>query len=195
MFQVDHVIISDDIATTYFECNLTLCKGGCCVVGVSGAPVEAEEIPKIEEAYRELASELSTSARATIQAKGLIQKDKKGNLELTCVGTQECVFVIKRGDIALCGIQKAFYEGRLDWEKPISCHLFPIRIFSDGENDFMNYVYVPDLCSSAKSCGEDKGIYLSDFLERPLVRKYGENWYRQFNEACKLIRSVKREND
>jgi hypothetical protein len=195
MFQVGKVIISDDVAEAKFQCNLTLCKGGCCVVGVSGAPVEKNEVPLLEQAWREVEAELSTAARATVRAKGLVQKDKKGNLELTCVGTQECVFVVKKGEIALCGIQKAFFEGRLQWEKPISCHLFPIRIFSDGENDFMNFVYVPELCSSGKSCGEKEGIYLSDFLERPLVRKYGENWYRQFNEACKLIRSVSGEHD
>lgn len=190
MFQVGNVLIQDDVALVKFQCNISLCKGACCVVGASGAPVAKKEIPVLRKAYSVLKSELRPEAIEVVENQELIFSDEKGNAELACVKGEECVFVVYENDVAICSIQRAFYQGKFDWEKPISCHLFPIRIFSDQGTDFMNYVYVPELCESAVTCGSQEGVYLSDFLEKPLTRKYGKRWYQTFQISCQTIRAL-----
>lgn len=187
MFSVDHVLISDSVATASFSCNLGLCKGACCVIGASGAPVSKSEQKPLHKAWKMLSHELEDAARQSVEDHGLIQRSDDG-LELTCVDNKECVFVKYVDGIAMCSIQAAFFAGRMDWEKPLSCHLFPLRISHNNGLDFMNFEYVPEICSSAVSCGSSQGVYLSDFLEKPLIRTYGDSWYQKFRIACNLIR-------
>src|SRR5690606_26774125 len=123
MFQVQNTLISDDIAMAKFSCHLSSCKGACCVVGEGGAPIEKFEINHLNKAYTLLKNELPESSTNEVESGGLIRSSKDG-LELACVGSAECVFVVKANeDVSICSIQKAFFEGRIDWEKPISCHL------------------------------------------------------------------------
>lgn len=192
MFKVRNTILSNDIATAKFACDITRCKGACCVVGDAGAPVGAEEIPALRKAYRLLKDDLREEARKTVESEGLINGSNQSGYELNCVDGKECVFVeyTVKGE-AICAIQRAFYEGKLNWEKPISCHLFPVRLKRINDFDYANFEYVPSLCSAGCSNGEQKGTYLSDFLERPLVRRYGREWYEEFSEACREMRITK----
>lgn len=189
MFRVRDTILSDDIATEKFACDVSRCKGACCVVGDAGAPVGREEIPVLRKAYCELKDELRPRAREVVEQDGLITKHPDGN-ELNCTDGEECVFVVyDEQNIAQCAIQKAYYEGRFSWEKPISCHLFPVRLKKIAGMEYANFEYVPSLCSAACEKGQKDGIYLSEFLEKALIRRYGEAWYNDFQEQCEEIRS------
>ncbi len=188
MFQVQHTIISDDIAMFRFSCDLLRCKGGCCVVGDSGAPVTQNEIPVLNKAWNMLQDELRPRAREVVRADGLIKNGYKAP-ELNCTDGRECVFVTyDENDIAFCAIQKAWLEGRFDWVKPLSCHLFPVRVMKVGTQDYLNLEYVPSLCSAACERGATDGVFLSDFLKEALIRAYGTSWYAEFVEACEEVR-------
>jgi Fe-S-cluster containining protein len=187
MFRVEDTILSDDIATTRFACDLPKCKGACCVVGDAGAPVADDERSQLEQAFELLKHELHPEARKTVEKQGVVQQSKHG-LELSCRENEECIFVTYEDDIAYCAIQKAFLEGRIEWEKPISCHLYPIRLKRVGEIEYANFEYINKLCSAACVKGEKEDVYLSDLLEKPLVRRYGKDWYDEFEEKCKEMR-------
>lgn len=193
MFRVRDTILAEEIATAKFACDLPRCKGACCVVGEAGAPVSEEEIPELEKAFNLLKGELHPKARETVESNGLVQKSRQG-YQLSCRDNEECVFVsYGDDDVAYCAIQKAFLDGRIDWEKPISCHLFPIRLKKIANFEHASFEYVGQLCSAACSKGKKEGIYLSDFLEKSLTRRYGKDWYNEFTEACNQIRTENRE--
>jgi hypothetical protein len=161
-------------------------------VGDAGAPVDQRESAVLKKAYQQLKPRLRDQAIATVEQTGLIQRDGKGSasLELACVDEGECVFVTYDDQgIAECAIQKAYQSGDFSWPKPISCHLFPLRLKKVGELEYANYEYVPSICSPACERGEQEGIYLSDFLEEPLVRRYGRTWYEEFSLQCEEIRT------
>jgi hypothetical protein len=180
MFQVQNTLISSDIATAKFACHLTACKGACCVIGDAGAPVTRAEVPVLNDAFDLLIDELEEDAVNIVIKDGLIKQSNEG-LELACVNNEACVFVTKRSDgVALCAIQKAFYEGRIGWEKPLSCHLFPIRIMNIGSMDFLNFEFVPEICTPGADFGKKSDMYLAEYLEKPLIRKYGTTWYQEF---------------
>lgn len=190
MFQVGNTTLSDDVATTKFACDISKCKGACCVIGDSGAPVNEDEIPVLRKAFKELKKELRQRAREVVDEEGLITYDENGEAELNCTDDKECVFVVYDSHgVATCAIHNAYNEGRFPWMKPISCHLFPLRINTIGSRDYVNYQYISQLCSSACSRGIKEGIYLSDFLKEALVRKFGKLWYEEFTNVCKDIRS------
>ncbi len=180
MFVVDHALISDDVATFFFACDLHRCKGACCVVGDAGAPVKRSEMPILRRAYAFLEQELRPEARETVQNGQLILEDR-GSFELACTDGAECVFVVyDELGTATCAIQQAHDAGTFPWPKPISCHLFPIRITSIGNQDFLNLEYVPSICAPACHRGENEGIGLAEFLKEPLIRAYGAPWYDKF---------------
>jgi hypothetical protein len=192
LFRVQHVILTDEIATARFACNLAACKGACCVVGDAGAPVTQGEKAVLRKAYTQLKSQLSDPAIEAVSRQGLIQSnaDSSTGFELSCVGQKECVFVVydKQG-IAECAIQKAYEKGEFSWPKPMSCHLFPIRLKRVGDLEYASYEYVDSICSPACKRGEQEGIYLSDFLQDPLTRRYGSEWYYEFSQQCETIRA------
>ncbi len=190
MFKVENTILSEDIATAKFACDLPRCKGACCVVGDAGAPVSKEEVPILHKAYHTLKDELRPEAVEVAERDGVVIGTAQTGYELSAVDNAECVFVqYDENEVAYCAIQKAYFEGRFGWEKPISCHLFPVRLRRIADFDYANFEYVPKLCSVACEKGKDEDIYLAEFLEKPLVRRYGEKWYQTFMEACKEIRN------
>lgn len=190
MFKVQDTILSEDIATARFACNLSHCKGDCCVVGDAGAPVSKGEIPVLEKVYEQLTDELRPRAREVVDDKGLVWGNNQDGYELATTDERECVFVSYTDDgVAHCAIQEAFIKGEINWEKPLSCHLFPIRLKRIADFEFANFEYVPSLCASACVKGEKDGIYLSEFLKKPLIRRYGEEWFQEFEEACVEIRT------
>ena len=194
MFMVQHTLLSDDIAHARFACDISRCKGACCVVGDAGAPVSRSEVAVLKKAYSQLKDRLSAESRDTGVVNGLIQESTDKKLELSCVRSGECVFVqYTDTGVATCAIQDAFYKGEFDWEKPISCHLYPLRIKKLSGLEWINYEYIPSLCSAACDRAEKEGIYLADFLKKPLIRRYGESWYTEFVVACEHIRTMKKE--
>ena len=189
MIKVGDIILSDDIATKKFSCDLPKCKGACCVVGDAGAPVSREEIPVLHKAYRELKNELRPESIEIAENDGVVIGTKEKGYEISCVNGAECIFVnYDEQDVAYCTIQKAYFEGRFNWEKPISCHLYPVRLKKISGFEYANFEYVPKLCSAACSKGEKEETYLSEFLEKPFVRRYGQDWYDEFLAACEYVR-------
>lgn len=189
MFKVENTILSDDIATAKFACDLPRCKGACCVVGDAGAPVSKDEIPVLHKAFHALKDELRDESVEVAEREGVVIGSQKAGYEIATVNQQECIFVkYDEDNIAYCAIQKAFFEGRFNWEKPISCHLFPVRLKRIAGFDYANFEYVPKLCSAACEKAEKENIYLAEFLEKPLVRRYGKKWFTEFINSCREIR-------
>ncbi len=190
MIRVQDVILSEEIATAKFACNVSRCKGACCVVGDAGAPVSKREIPVLRKAFRELKNDLDPEAVQVVEKEGVVQGDAKNGYEISCIDAGECIFVQKdENGVATCAIQSAFYSGKFGWEKPISCHLYPIRLKKIGDFEYANFEYLPDLCSAGCQRGNDEDIYLAEFLKDALTRRYGEEWYKEFLDVCKSERN------
>lgn len=189
MFAVDHVLVSDELLDAPFCCNLAACLGGCCVQGEAGAPLEPEERAELEEILPVIRKDLRPEALEVIDRDGVWEEVSNGRYATTCVGGDECVFVVYEGEIAKCAIQRAHEDGKVDFPKPVSCHLFPVRIENHGEIDALNYERV-GLCNPALKMGKRQGVQLADFLRAALVRKYGESWFSSFREASEKRRDA-----
>ena len=199
MFAVDHVLVSDDLLEAPFACDLTACRGGCCVQGEAGAPVKDDERAALEAVYPVVEAMLTPEARRVVARGGVWEETGPGRYNTACVpagqhGAGACVFTtFERGPggrpIALCAIEKAQRAGQTDVEKPISCALYPVRIQSYGDLDVVNYERI-SLCDPARACGVRSGIELSDFLEGPLTRRYGAGWYGRFRDAVRERRAA-----
>jgi len=189
MFVVDHILISDDVAEARFACNLSACHGACCVQGDAGAPLEEHEIEDIDAALETVRHRLRPEAANVVKQRGAWERGKDGSLSTTCVDDAECVFVRYEGPVAKCLIQEAHERGETDFPKPISCHLYPLRVTDLGDFEALNMEKMP-MCRPAFKKGDRDGTFLSDVLEWPLTRRYGADWYDRFNEACTKRRSV-----
>ncbi|GIV58718.1 MAG: DUF3109 family protein [Bacteroidetes bacterium] len=191
MFAVDNILISDDLLDAPFACNLGACRGGCCVQGASGAPLEPDERNRLEEALPHVRRYLTPEALAVIEREGVWEEVAPGQYATTCVGDAECVFVTYEGPVAKCALQKAYAAGRIDFPKPISCHLFPIRVQVFDDIEVLNYEQVP-LCDPARKQGCRLDVQLAAFLREPLTRRYGAAWYERFRQAWDERRQILR---
>ena len=191
MFVVDNVLISDDLVEAAFGCDLGACLGACCVQGDSGAPLKDDELEQVEKVLPIVKDRLRPEALDVIAKKGTWEGITKDYHATTCVGDAECVFVRYDGRVAKCTIQEAYSKGLTDFEKPISCHLYPIRINPLGEFEALNYEQI-DICRPGVLNGKAQGIGLAEYLEKPLTRKYGADWYAQFMLMVKERRDVLR---
>ncbi|HRR08985.1 MAG TPA: DUF3109 family protein [Rhodothermales bacterium] len=187
MFVVDDILISDEVAEAHFTCDLGGCLGACCVQGEEGAPLLPEERGILQNLLPIIEPRLRPEARAVIQREGVWEEVVPDRYATTCVDGSECVFVYYEGPIAKCTIQKAYQEGEVDWPKPVSCHLYPIRARRYGTQEVLNYEKW-EICAPGRNCGKKTGIYLSDYLADPLVRKYGDIWYQHFKQAAEMRR-------
>lgn len=188
MFAVDNILISDEVLDAAFACNLGACHGACCVVGDAGAPLEEAEREPLEAAVPHVRHLLSPDALAIIDAEGPWEASGD-DLAVRCVDGGACVFVTHDGPVATCALQKAYHQGRIPFEKPISCHLYPIRVERYGDTEVLNYEQI-DLCRPARKHGRRCGVGLPDFLRGPLERKYGADWYARFREAVRARRDA-----
>ncbi len=189
MFVVDDVIISDEVVEAAFSCNLSACHGACCVQGESGAPLTEAELQEVEAVLPAVRHRLRPEALDVIDKEGVWEKLGPGHYVTTCVGEAECVFVRYDGPVAKCSIQEAYHEGKVSFEKPISCHLYPIRVQPLGDFEALNYEQI-DICAPGRNHGNRNGIGLAEMLERPLTRKYGPTWFTQFMLMVKERRDV-----
>lgn len=189
MFVVDHVLVSDDLLDAPFTCNLGACHGACCVHGDSGAPLEPDERAELEAVLPKVRKHLRPEALDVIEREGVWEVTSDGDYATTCVNSRECVFVVYEGPVAKCAIQKAYQAGRVSFEKPISCHLFPVRIENYGEYDVLNYEQI-DVCAPGRAYGCRTELQLVDFLRTPLERKYGAAWYQQLQATRQARREA-----
>jgi len=188
MIRVQDVILSEDIATAKFVCDITKCKGACCVVGDAGAPVDREEIPVLNKAFKELKDKLDPEAVRVAERDGVVKGDSQKGFEISCIESGECIFVEKmENSVATCAIQNAYYRSEFSWEKPISCHLYPVRLKKIAGFEYANFEYIPSLCSAGCENGEAEGTRLYEFLEKSLVRRYGKAWYEELKKTCEIV--------
>ena len=191
MIQIGETIISDDIVEEAFLCDLCTCKGQCCVDGESGAPLTLEESEQIRGILPVIWEELSPKAKALIEQQGIDYIDYDGERVTSIINGEECVFTsFDEMGVCRCVIDKAYRERRIDVQKPISCHLYPIRIEEYAGFTALNY-HRWSVCRSAVKEGKRAGVPLYRFLKEPLIRKFGEAWYRELCEVAeqwKLVR-------
>ncbi|MCE7993073.1 MAG: DUF3109 family protein [Roseivirga sp.] len=179
MILVDNAVISDDVKEQFFVCDLSACKGACCVEGDLGAPLEESELQELKDAYESVKPYLSEEGIKAIEKEGTYIMDFEGDYSTTTIGNKECAFAIydeKR--VLKCGIEQAFFDGKTTFRKPISCHLYPIRITKYDHYDALNYDRW-DICSAACTLGDKLGVPVYKFLKDALIRKYGEAWYQE----------------
>jgi len=187
MLQIGKTIISLDVIQKEFCCDLDKCKGACCVDGDSGAPLTLDEAIQIEEMYPDFAEYLSDMNKAEIEKQGFSVIDSDGDLVTPIVGNNECVFTFTdEAGITKCAIEKAYFEKHLAFRKPVSCHLFPIRITEYKRFDAVNYQEL-DICKPGRICGKSNGMPLWQYLREPLIRKYGQEWYKEFKYAAENL--------
>ncbi len=179
MIEIGKTILSLDVIESKFCCDLDQCKGACCIEGDSGAPVTTEEAETIERLYPDFREYLSAENQAEISRQGFSLIDQDGDLVTPIVGKNECVFTfVNEKGITLCAIERAFFEKNTGFRKPVSCHLFPIRITEYKRFDGVNYEKLK-ICKPGRMCGKSNNLPLWKYLKEPLVRKYGESWYQE----------------
>jgi len=188
MIVIENTIVSDDVVDKQFICNLDACKGECCVAGVSGAPLEKEETEILDKIYDKVKPYLTERGIRAIEKYGKHEIDGDGDMVTPLVnGKDECAYTIFENGIASCGIEKAHREGKIDFQKPISCHLYPIRIKKYKDYEAVNYDRW-SICSPACALGKKEGVHVFEFVKKAVIRKYGENWYKQLEGAAEFKR-------
>ncbi len=184
MIQIDDKLISEDLFSEEFVCNLAKCKGICCVEGDAGAPLDEDETKILDEIYPKIKPYLRPEGIQAIEEQGTYTLDFEGDLVTPLVNNAECAYVIfdEKG-YTKCAIEKAYEDGVIDWQKPISCHLYPIRITEYSNFSAINY-HEWDICSDACTLGKELGVKVYQFLKKPLIRKYGEEFYQTLSKAA-----------
>ena len=180
MLRIDDTIFSTDILEKKFRCDLSMCLGRCCRYGDSGAPLSEGEPEILEEIWESVKPYLRSEGIASIVEKGTSEIDFEGDHVTPLIGNEECAYTILEDGIFLCGIEKAWIEKKVTFRKPLSCHLFPVRIKQYSGFKAVNYEEL-QLCSSACNAGGRDGIFLYEFLKEPLVRAFG---IKVYNELC-----------
>jgi len=188
---VGDVLLSPDILTEKFCCDLDVCKGGCCVEGDAGAPVTIDEIAEIEDSLDAVWGDMSAAAQSVVDRQGVAYTDIDGDLVTSIVGSKDCVFTCYTAEntgslcagCCICALEKAYREGRSRFCKPISCALYPIREKSLGAGlTGLNYSRWK-ICDGARRKGEELDIPVYKFLKEPLIRRFGAEWYKQLEEV------------
>ena len=186
MIAVGNTLVSDDVLKESFVCNLTKCKGECCVSGDSGAPLEVPELKILDEIYSKVEPYLSEKGKEAISNQGKYIKDWDDEYTTPLIEGKECAYTIFEGGVAQCGIEKAYLAGDISYKKPISCHLYPIRITSYDGFDAVNY-HEWNICSDACSLGKSLKVPVFSFLKEPIIRKYGEGYYEELQETARAF--------
>ena len=187
MFVIGEAVVEENVATERFSCDVSKCKGACCTLpGGRGAPLEDREVDEILAAFPSAAAYLPARNLDVIAREGMVE-GTPGSYATTCIDDRDCVFVYYEGDVARCALERAYADGKTSWRKPVSCHLFPIRIRRDTM-DRIRYERIPE-CAPGRQLGLSAGTPLYEYLRPALVRKYGEQWYEEFHRACEVRHS------
>lgn len=182
MIQIGKTLISDDIKEQFFVCDLDKCKGACCVEGDLGAPLLPEELIEIEEVVDIVKPYLSEEAIAALEKHGAYILDEEGDFSTTTIDNKECAFAYYDDKkILKCSIEQAYKDGKTNFKKPISCHLYPVRVVKLHDHLALNYDRW-HICSPACGLGEKLGVPVYKFLKNALIRKFGEDWYAELVE-------------
>ncbi|HVN59061.1 MAG TPA: DUF3109 family protein [Bacteroidales bacterium] len=186
MIQIDDYLISLDVLDRKFACDLPVCLGNCCRYGDSGAPLTGEEAVVLEEIKETVLPYLGPRGRDAIAEKGTSMKDFEGETVTPLIGNEECAYTILNGNIFMCGIEKAWADGKIGFRKPLSCHLFPVRMKKYQGFTAVNYEEL-SICQPARHKGAGDGVYVYRFLREPLIRAMGADIYEKICIAADHI--------
>lgn len=184
MFQLGKTIVSEEIIENDFVCNLNACKGTCCIDGTAGAPVEDHETEILVDIYNDVKPFLRPEGIAAIEEQGAFVKGEDGEWETTLINNSECAYVIYDDKkIAKCGIEEAYNQGVITWKKPVSCHMYPVRIREYSEFTAVNY-HKWEICDAACELGASLKVPVYKFVKEALIRKFGKEWYAELEEIA-----------
>ena len=188
MIQIDDTIISIDCLSEKFCCDLDACAGACCIEGDAGAPVDLDEVEQLEAALPVVWNDLSASAQTVIDKQGVAYTDEEGDLVTSIVNGKDCVFTCydEKG-CCFCALEKAYRAGKTNFYKPLSCHLYPIRLKKIGDMTALNY-HRWDVCKAAVCKGEQLNLPVYRFLKEPLIRCFGQAWYDELEKAVEELK-------
>ncbi len=187
MLAVGNTLVSEDIIEKKFVCDLNACKGACCVKGDYGAPLEEDELPIMDEIYQAVAPYLQEAGRKAIKKQGKYLLYEKKEWVTPMIAGRECAYTIFDNGVAKCGIEKAYFEGKITFRKPVSCHLYPVRI-----NKMKNSVEAVNydkwsICKPACKLGDSLKVPVYKFLKDSLIRKFGEAWYTELETVAENL--------
>jgi len=187
MFQLGKTIVSEDILEKEFVCNLSACKGACCIGGDAGAPLSKAETKILEDIYPKVKSFLRPEGIAAIETQGTWRIGTDGDLETPLIDEKDCAYVIYDGKTALCAIEQAYNQGVIDWKKPVSCHLYPIRVKDFTEFSAVNYDKW-EICDDACSLGKELEVPVYKFVKEALIGSFGIDWYSELEKVAEELK-------
>ena len=188
MLRINDTIFSFDILEKKFRCDLPVCHGNCCRYGDSGAPLSADEKLILDDIWNDVKPYLRSEGVGAIEEKGTSVADFENERVTPLIGNEECAYTNMKANIFSCGIEQAWSDGKISFRKPLSCHLFPVRIRCFSNFRAVNYEELA-ICSSARAAGEQEGLYVYEFLKEPLIRSLGEDMYNELCIAAKELRN------
>ncbi len=189
MIEILNTLVSLDLFKVFFCCDIEQCQGMCCVEGDAGAPVNMEEVGELEDALDVVWDDLSPQAQRLIDKEGVVYPDKDGELVTQIIEGKDCVFVKHSGECALCAIDSAYREGKLKWQKPISCALYPVRLSNIGGVTAVN-VHKWSICEPARELGKKLQLPVYQFLKEPLIRRFGQAWWDECDLVAKELKKA-----
>lgn len=183
MIVVGNKLLSEDIFEVQFSCDIAACKGACCIEGSGGAPLTESECAILDDIFEDVQPYLRKEGLDVIKEKGLFVIGDDGTLETPLIDGKACVYTTMSANGTLhCGIEQAYRDGKTKWKKPLSCHLYPIRVKELIEFTALNY-HKWSICNSAISCGVARQTTILEFCKEPLIRAFGEQWYGEAEET------------
>ena len=188
MFQLGKTIVSEDIIEKDFVCNLSACKGACCVDGDAGAPLEKSETMILNEIYSKVKSFLRKEGIEAIKKQGTYITTEDGEFETPLINGEDCAYVFfDNKGTALCAIEEAYNKGVVSWKKPVSCHLYPVRVKEYSEFSAINY-HKWQICDDACALGKELQVPVYKFVKEALIRKFGEDWFIELEKVAKTFK-------
>lgn len=194
MIAIDKVLISDEVVDEKFVCDLTKCKGGCCEDGDAGAPLEVKELNHLIELYDSVKEYMTPEGIKEVEKVGKYVYDQEFGWVTPTIKSKMCAYGYRdKQGIIKCAIEQAYNDGKINWKKPISCHLFPIRTKKsrDGKMEYVNYEPREDLCAAACKLGKKLKVPVYVFLKDAITRKYGEEFYKTLEATAEYMKEAK----
>ncbi|HQN15415.1 MAG TPA: DUF3109 family protein [Bacteroidales bacterium] len=193
MLIIENTLVADELAQCMFCCDYNACKGKCCVEGDAGAPLEENEIKILTSSLPELQKFMSVEGITAVAKQGVFVYDMEGKKVTPIIRGRDCAFLVYKNDVAACAIEMAYRKKKIALQKPISCHLYPLRIIDYQDFIAVNY-HEWHICKPALKKGKKENIYLYEFLKTPLIRRFGKGWYDELIKIAEYLRSKKNQS-